>query len=61
VDKKAHKVESIHTARVSRATAERSMADVAYNALVYYHGRHFDDMQYDGLRYYPCYMLEVGS
>jgi hypothetical protein len=61
VDKKAHKVELIHTTQVSRATAERSMADAIYNALVYYHCRRFDDMQYDGLRYYPCYVPEVGS
>jgi hypothetical protein len=37
------------------------MADAAYNALVYYRGRRFDDMQYDGLRYYPRYVPEVGS
>jgi uncharacterized membrane protein len=61
VDKKAHKVESIHTARVSRAIVERSMADAAYNALVYYRGRRFDDMQYDRSRYYPRYVPKVGS
>jgi hypothetical protein len=37
------------------------MADAAYNALLYYRGRRFDDMQYDGLRYYPRYVLQVGS
>ena len=55
-NKKARKVESIHTTRVSRATVERSMADAAYNALVYYRGRRFGAMQYDGLRYYPRYL-----
>jgi hypothetical protein len=59
-DMSARKLESIHTARVGRTTMEKSMADV-YNALLYYCGRRFDDVQYDGLRYYPRYVLEEGS
>jgi hypothetical protein len=57
-DKKAYKVESIHPARVGRATAEKSMADATYNALVYYRGRRFDVMKDDGLTYYPRYLPE---
>jgi hypothetical protein len=61
VNKKAHKVELIHTARVSWASAGKSIADAAYNALVYYHGRCYDAMQYGGLIYYPLYLLDEST
>jgi hypothetical protein len=39
---KEPKVESKFINRVSRATIETSMEDVAYNAFVYYHGLRSD-------------------
>jgi hypothetical protein len=41
---KEPKVESKFITRVSRATVETSMEDVAYNVFVYYHGLRSDKM-----------------
>jgi hypothetical protein len=50
---KIHRVESKHLSRVSRATTKDSMADAAYEALVYYCGRRFEEAQYDATYHFP--------
>ena len=54
----ARKVKSIHIPRRSRATMERSMEDAACNALIYYRGYRFNNLQIDGLVSYPHYLSE---
>ena len=51
-----HKVESKHLSRVSRATVKVSMADAAYQSLVFYRGRRFEKAKYDATYHYPRFM-----
>jgi len=51
-------VESKHLSRVNWATAKDSLADAAYQALVFYRGRRFEEARYDATYHYPRFMLE---
>jgi hypothetical protein len=57
---KEPKVESKFITRVSRATVETSIEDVAYNAFVYYHGLHSDKMLQGALQHFPCFFHDKG-
>jgi hypothetical protein len=57
---KEPKVESKFITRVSRATVETSMEDVAYNAFVYYHGLRSDKTLQGALRHFPCFFHDKG-
>jgi hypothetical protein len=57
---KEPKVESKFITRVSRATVETSMEDVAYNAFVYYHGLRSDKMLQGALRHFPYLLHDKG-
>jgi hypothetical protein len=57
---KESKVESKFITRVSWATVETSMEDVAYNAFVYYHGLHSDKTLQGALRHFPCLLHDKG-
>jgi hypothetical protein len=57
---KEPKVESKFITRVSRATVETSMEDVAYNAFVFYHGLRFDKTLKGVLRHFPCFLHDKG-
>jgi len=37
---------------------KESMADAAYQALIFYHGRRFEDVQYNATYHYPRFVLE---
>ena len=52
------KVESKHIARISRDTMRESMADAAYQALIFYRGRRFEDVQYNATYHYPRFVPE---
>jgi len=52
------KVESKHISRISRDTVKESMADAAYQALIFYRGRRFEEVQYNGTYHYPRFMPE---
>ena len=58
--KGAYKKESVHTHHAGRPTAELSMEDAAYEAYLYYHGRRYEAMENDGLRYFPRFMKDDG-
>jgi hypothetical protein len=51
------KVESKFITRVSWATVETSMEDVAYNAFVFYHGLYSDKTLKGALWHFPCLAL----
>jgi hypothetical protein len=55
---KEPKVESKFITRVSRATVETSMEDVAYNAFVFYHGLRSDKTLKGALRHFPYFILD---
>jgi hypothetical protein len=57
---KEPKVESKFITRVSRATVETSMEDVAYNAFVYYHGLRLDKTLQGALRHFSCLIHDKG-
>jgi hypothetical protein len=57
---KEPKVESKFITRVSRATVEISMKDVAYNAFVCYHGLRSDKTLQGALRHFPCFFHDKG-
>jgi hypothetical protein len=57
---KEPKVESKFITRVSRATVETSIEDVAYNAFVYYHGLHSDKTLQGALWHFPCLLHDKG-
>ena len=57
---KEPKVESKFITRVSRATVEISMEDVAFNAFVYYHGLRSDKTLKGALRHFPCFLHDKG-
>jgi hypothetical protein len=57
---KESKVESKFITRVSRATVETSMEDVAYNAFVYYHGLRSNKTLQGALRHFPCFLHDKG-
>jgi len=52
------RVESKHISQISRDTVKESMADAAYQALIFYHGRRFEEAQYNATYHYPCFMIE---
>jgi hypothetical protein len=54
------KVESKFVTRVSRATVEISMEDVAYNVFVFYHGLRSDKTMKGVLRHFPCFLHDKG-
>ena len=58
---KTYKMETFHYGLVSRDTAEQSMEDAAYNALVHYLGRRYDGLPRDALTHYPRYVPEQGT
>jgi hypothetical protein len=53
-------VESKFITRVSQATVETSMEDVAYNAFVFYHGLRSDKTLKGALRHFPCFLHDKG-
>jgi hypothetical protein len=57
---KEPKVESKFITRVSQATVETSMEDVAYNAFVYYHGLRSDKTLQGVLRHFPYLLQDKG-
>jgi hypothetical protein len=54
------KVESKFITRVSWATVETSMEDVAYNVFVFYHGLRSDKTLKGALRHFPCFLHDKG-
>jgi len=52
------KVESKHISRISRDTVKESMADAAYQALIFYRGRCFEEVLYNATYHYPRFMPE---
>jgi hypothetical protein len=54
------KVESKFVTRVSRATIETSMEDVAYNAFVFYHGLRSDKTLKGALWHFPNFLHDKG-
>jgi hypothetical protein len=54
------KVESKFITRVSWATVETSMEDVAYNAFVFYHGLYSDKTLKGALWHFPCFLHDKG-
>jgi hypothetical protein len=57
---KEPKVESKFITRVSRATVETSMEDVAYNAFVFYHDLCSDKTLKGALWHFPCFLYDKG-
>jgi hypothetical protein len=53
-------VESKFITRVSRATVETSMEDVAYNVFVYYHGLRSDKTLQGALRHFSSFLHDKG-
>jgi len=53
-----HRVESKHLSRISWDTVKKSMDDAAYQALVFYRGRRFEEAQYNATYHYPRFVPE---
>jgi hypothetical protein len=53
------KVESKFITRVSQATIETSIEDVAYNAFVFYNGLRSDKTLKGALRHFPCFSYMI--